>query len=191
VTDSAIADQPASEGPSRRALLGAGVIGAALAVAGGRPATATAVLPDSDRARAEFAIGLELAARDLYETAIAAGAEGPMWPTMRDQHSAYAERLAGISGISADFRNDAVYDALAGSFDTDDPAAAGQALENVAAATHTALIGIVTDRTLTAAMASIVSMESRHAAVLAWLAGNGDDFDALFLNSATAVSPES
>lgn len=190
MTDSAIADDPASEGPSRRALLGAGVIGAALAAAGSRPAAATAGLSTSDRANAAFAIGLELTARDLYETAIAAGAEGPVWPTMRDQHSAYAERLAGISGVSADSRNDAVFDSLSGAFDSDDPADAAHELENVAAATHSDLIGTVTDDTLTSAMASIVSMESRHAAVLAGLAGNGDDFDALFLNSATALSPE-
>ena len=63
-------------------------------------------------------------------------------------------------------------------------------LENVAAATHVELLGRVVDVNSAAAMASIAAMESRHATVLAGIAGMGDDFDALFLNTATAVSPE-
>jgi hypothetical protein len=35
-------------------------------------------------------------------------------------------------------------------------------------------------------MASFVAIESRHATVLASLSGRGDDFDALFVNPATA-----
>ena len=190
VNDSAVADHAAPDRPTRRALLGAGVIGAAFALAGNRPASAASGLSDTDSQAAAFAIGLELAARDLYEAAIAAGASGDVWPIMREQHEAYADRLAGITGISADSRNDEVFDSLSGAFDTSDPAEAAFELENTAAATHTALIGTVTDRELVAAMASFVSIESRHATVLASLSGQGDDFDALFVNAATALSPE-
>jgi hypothetical protein len=190
VTDSALADHAATERTTRRALIGAGAIGAALALAGARPAAATVGLSDDDLALAGFAIALELTARDLYDTAIAAGAAGPVWSTMREQHEAYAVRLSGITGISADNRDQQTYDLLQDAFTTSSPAAAAFDLEDVAAATHIQLIGKVEDVGIATAMASFVSMESRHATVLATLAGLGDDFDALFLNAATALSPE-
>jgi hypothetical protein len=190
VTDSAVADQAASDRPSRRALLGAGVIGAALAVAGSRSASATTIgLSERDAALVGFAISLELSARDLYDAAIAAGAEGQVWDVMREQHESYAQRLAGIAGVSSDTRNDDVFDALVGGFRGATSAAAFE-LENVAAATHTELLGVVTDENAAKAMAAIIAIESRHATVLAGLAGLGDDLDALFLNAATALSLE-
>ena len=190
MTDSAVADQAASDRPSRRALLGAGVIGAALAVAGSRPASATTIgLSERDSALVGFAISLELTARDLYDAAIDAGAGGQVWNVMREQHESYAQRLAGIAGVSSDTRNDEVFDALVDSFQGATSAAAFE-LENVAAATHTELLGVVTDEKAAKAMAAIIAIESRHATVLAGLAGLGDDFDALFLNTATALSPE-
>ena len=191
MTDSAVADHAASDRPTRRALLGAGVIGAALAVAGSRPAHAgTPGLSDSDAALVGFAISLELTARDLYDASIAAGADGQVWTIMREQHESYAQRLAGISGIPADTPAGDVYDALEGAFATSDPAAAAFELENVAAATHFEVLAGVVDTQAAAAVASIAAMESRHATVLAGLAGRGDDLDALFLNTATALSPE-
>ena len=74
MTDSAVADHAASDRSSRRALLGAGVVGAALALTGTRSVSATGTpgLSDADTALAAFAISLELTARDLYDAAIAA-----------------------------------------------------------------------------------------------------------------------
>jgi len=190
VTDSATADHAAPQRSTRRALLGAGAIGAALALAGSRPAAAgTSGLSENDVALTEFAISLELTARDLYDVAIDAGAGVGIWSTMREQHGAYAQRLAGIAGISATLRDDATYDLLVQRFETSDPSAVAYELENVAAATHTELIGTIEDRNLAAAMASFVSMESRHALVMAALSGE-DDFDLLFSNTATPLSPE-
>ena len=190
MTDSAVADQTDSDRPTRRALFGAGVIGAALAMAGSRPASAAADgLSEGDAALVGFAISLELSARDLYDSAIEAGATGQVWDVMREQHESYAQRLAGIAGVPTDQRNDEVFDALESSFRTATSAAAFD-LENVAAATHIDLLGEITDDGAAKAMAAIVSMESRHATVLADLAGMGDDLDALFLNTATALSPE-
>ncbi|MDJ0767875.1 MAG: ferritin-like domain-containing protein [Ilumatobacter sp.] len=191
MTDAALADDAAPERSSRRALLGAGVIGAAMALArSGTAAASTSGLSDDDLAQVGFAISLELTARDLYDAAIAGGADDPLWGVMREQHEAYAQRLAGISGISADTRNDAVYDALEGAFTAGDPAGAAFDLENTAAATHVELLGAVSDPEPAAAIASIAAIESRHATVLAGLSGQGGDFDALFLNTATALSPE-
>jgi len=190
VIDSAVADHAATERTTRRALFGAGVIGTALALAGARPAGAASGLSDADLAVAGFAMSLELSARDLYDTAIDAGADTEVWQVMREQHEAYAYLLAGITGISAQSRDDAVFDSRSSAFDTSDPAMAAFELENVSAATHTELVGKVEDRDIVAAMASFVSMESRHATVLAALSGQGGDFDALFVNDATALSPE-
>ncbi|MEO6653238.1 MAG: ferritin-like domain-containing protein [Ilumatobacteraceae bacterium] len=187
--DSAVADHAAIERTTRRALFGAGVV-SALALVGSRPAGASSGLSDADLATAAFAISLELSARDLYDAAIAAGADARVWMVMREQHEAYASRLSGITGISAQGRNAAVYDSLEAEFATSDPATAGFNLENAAAATHTELVGMVEDRDIVAAMASFVSMESRHATVLATLAGQAADFDAMFVNAATALSPE-
>lgn len=190
MTDSAVADQAENDRPTRRALFGAGVIGAALAMAGSRSASAAATgLSEDDAALVAFAISLELSARDLYDAALEAGAEGQLWTVLREQHEAYATRLAGISGISADTRNDEVFDGLRGSFVGSTTKAAVD-FENTAAATHIELLGAVTDTNVARAMAAIVATESRHAAHLADLAGMGDDPDALFLNTATALSPE-
>ncbi|HEY3486112.1 MAG TPA: hypothetical protein VGK49_12060, partial [Ilumatobacteraceae bacterium] len=71
---------------SRRSLLGAGVLGAALAVVASRtvsasvpPSTTTTTPPpqqptEADTTLLTAAMALELTARDLYDTAIAAGA---------------------------------------------------------------------------------------------------------------------
>ncbi|MFW2334547.1 hypothetical protein [Ilumatobacter sp.] len=191
MTDSATADHAAPERTTRRALLGAGVVGAALALAGARPAAAgtTTGLSESDTALTAFAISLELTARDLYDAAIEAGAGVGIWSTMRSQHGSYAERLSGIAGIPANLRDETTYELLVERFATSDPSDVAFELENIAAATHTELVGAVEDVNLAAAMASFVSMESRHATVMAAMAGQ-DDFDVLFSNTATALSPE-
>lgn len=190
MTDSANADHAADDRSTRRALLGAGVVGAAIAMAGTRPVSASAGYSDEDLELAGAAIALELTARDLYDAAIEAGADDDIWMVMREQHEAYAQRLAGITGISATLRNSAAYDQFSDAFSSSDPAEPAFQLENIAAATHTELLGKVADIDIAGAMASFVSMESRHATVLASLSGQGDDLDALFVNSATALSPE-
>lgn len=197
MTDSAPADQAATDRSSRRALLGAGVLGAAFAmassVADSQVASAgasTTPLSDADLALAGFAISVELAARDLYQAAVDGGRSAEAWSIMRDQHSAYAQRLAGVSGISADTRNAAVYDLLAPAFAGDKPANASFDLENTAAATHGDVLAAVADTELAEVIASIAAMESRHAAYWAERSGRGENFDALFTNSATALTPE-
>lgn len=192
MTDSASADHAGNDRSSRRALLGAVVGGAAIALAGGRTVSAAAGsgLSDDDLSTADAAIALELTARDLYDSAIAAGADDDVWAAMREQHESYAQRLAGITGISATIRDQATFDQLGADFATADPAAAAFDLENIVAATHLELLGQVEDLGIATAMASFVSMESRHATVLATLSGRADDFDALFVNPAVAAGTE-
>ena len=187
MTDSAVADHAASDRSSRRALLGAGVVGAALALTGTRSVSATGTpgLSDADTALAAFAISLELTARDLYDAAIAAGASDDAWAGMREQHEAYATRLAGLAGLSANVRNDQVFDDLVGEFATSSPVAVAQELENTAAATHLELLNAVEDVSMAGIVAGIAAMESRHSTVIGLIAG--ETGDALFTNPVTPL----
>ena len=148
---------------------------------------------EDDLANTRFAIGVELAARDLYRAAIAAGAIGTAWAIFANQHASYAQRLAGLTGTSADTRDNAVYDARVDAFEGDRPANAAFDLENTLIATNAALLGQIVGPNLADALASIVSMESRHAAYLAERSGRGGNFDALFTCTGTplirAVAP--
>jgi hypothetical protein len=151
--------------------------------------TATAPLSDADLGLAEFAIGLELTARDLYQVVVDGGATNSAWKLFANQHESYAQLLAGKTGISAQARNEAVYADLSEAFGST-PANAAYRLENIAAATHAELVAKVTDPDVIGAIASIASMESRHAAYFAERSGRGDDFDALFHNGASPIMPE-
>jgi hypothetical protein len=146
-------------------------------------------LSQNDLSHSEFAISNELAARDLYDRAISAGAQGAIWSVLREQHESYAQRLAGIVGIPANTRNEALYSSVSADFNTSSPAAAAFELESVVAATNIDLLGSVADPAPAGALASIAAIESRHATVLAEMSGRGNDFDALFVNSALPLSP--
>jgi hypothetical protein len=187
VTDSAVADHAAPDRSSRRALLGAGVLGAALALTGARSAGAVPVpgLTAEDTETATFAISLELAARDLYDAAIEAGSSDALWGVLREQHEAYATRISGLAGLSADARSDDVFDSRVDSFSAADPIEAAQELENVAAATHIDLLARIEDNGFAEVAAAVAAMESRHSTVLGLMAGSSGD--ALFSNPATPV----
>jgi hypothetical protein len=171
-------DQVASRA-TRRAVLGLGAFGAAMAAA----RTASAAAGTDPSAMAEFAMSAELAARDLYGLA-----DGDLWSLMASHHSAYAERIAGIAGLSARGRNDAIFDSMSDAFSADDPSEAALELENTLAATHTELLGLIETRRIVAAIASIATTESRHAATIAAIAGA--DLDTQLTNSAAALAPE-
>jgi hypothetical protein len=144
-------------------------------------------LSEDDLANAQFAIGVELAARDLYQAAIDAGATGTAWAILADQHSQYAQAVAGLTGISANTADSAVYDARIGDFQGDSPANAAYDLENTLIATHAALLGQIADGNVADVLASVVAMESHHAAYLAERSGRGENFDALFTCTGTPL----
>jgi len=150
-------------------------------------------LSEDDLANAQFAIGVELSARDLYQAAIDAGATGTAWAILAGQHSQYAQRLAGLTGISANTADQIVYDARVASFQGDRPANAAYDLENTLVATHAALLAQIASANVANVLASIVTMESRQAAYLAERSGRGNNFDALFTCTGTplvrAVTP--
>ncbi len=151
--------------------------------------TASAPLSDADLGLAEFAIGLELTARDLYQVVVDSGSPSSAWKLFANQHESYAQRLAGITGVKANTRNEAVFTQLSAVFGAS-PANAAFSLENTAAATHADLAGKISDPEVLEAIASIGAMESRHAAFFAERSGRGDDFDALFQNDTPPIQPE-
>ena len=181
---------------SRRSLLGAGVLGAALAVVASR--TASASVPpkrptEADSELLDVAMSLELTARDLYDAAIEAGADAELLTPFSRHHASYAQAIAGLTGVSANRRIDAVFDEAEGGFATSDSAtvlASAYDLESTAVATHTELLGRLEGIDAAKLIASIVAVEARHCTVLADAAGNGDDLDALLTNSASPVSRE-
>ena len=113
---------------------------------------------------------------------------------LRDNHQAYADVLAGLLGRQAPGeRDDALYDELVASFEVTDVAAAGRdrLRPRVDARRHAHRAAAVSSRASTGpAIASILIVEARHCAVLADLAGHGDDLDALFVNDAEPLAVE-
>jgi len=176
---------------SRRHVIGAlgaaGLAGAAVAALGRPAAAAPPFSPTAeDRAVLDQAMQVELTAAALYQVAIDAGLDAEtaeLARIFRANHLAYADGIAGWSGLSANTRNQELLDEFESTFDTSDTlafATAANQMENTLAETHTGLLtgyNSVDARTLTA---SIVVVEARMATVLADVAGTADDLDDLF-----------
>lgn len=136
---------------------------------------------------------IELAARDLYQAAVAAGAEGDVYPALRDNHAAYVDVLAGLLGRTAmGLRDDAVYDERLSTFEVAGAELAQNAydFESTLLATYATLLGQLEGVDGARRVASIAMVEARHCAVLADVAGLGEDFAALFDNEAEPLAIE-
>lgn len=190
------------ENRSRRRALTAGLAGTTATLAAPRtladaPASAPPGRPsDADRELLRLAQEFELAARDLYEVAIAEGAAGDEDRVLQacyDNHQAYADSLSGLLGNTSQGRRaDDVFDEWVDQFTSsslEDVAGAGYDLESVAVATHIDLIGQLEGVDGPATLAAVLTMQARMCVVLADLSGRGDDFDALFTNEADALAP--
>lgn len=176
-------------GSSRRRFLQAGAAGAVASVA--LPVLARSVSAQAggtpprrptpaDVTALQFAQGVELAARDLYELALAGGGYGddlaPVLAAMSQHHRSYAEAISGLLGPDAIGQANA---AVVGQFRTrfTNPATAIDAaarLEDTAVATHTELLASLEGIDGAALIASILVVEARHATVLATVAGITD-----------------
>jgi hypothetical protein len=164
--------------------------------ASGSAAATTTTAPkrptDDDVELLAFAQSFELTARDLYQAALDADLArsdlADVFHTLRDNHGEYANRLSGILGVdAARGRDDDLYDQLVSGFESSDPATvatAGEDLESTAVATHNELIGRLAGIDGIAAIASIALVEARQSAVLADIAGDGDDLDAMLTSDA-------
>jgi hypothetical protein len=157
--------------------------------------SATTPPSTADVALLAFGNGAELAARDLYAVAAGLSAfsdeEKTVLVGFHDHHRAAAQALAGLVGSDApNVREDAVYNAFRSRLEGSDKSAIYDALrelENTLVATHTSLVGTLDGTAGSALVASIITTQARHAAILALVAGRALN-DAL-VNSATALTP--
>ncbi len=160
------------------------------------PASAAAPSPDrptdSDRVSLAGALGLELAAAELYEQAAQQldDDHASIAALMAKQHLAYAHSISGLTGlVSEGAVNSDVVSTLSGDFATSDAQAFGAAartLENTAVATHTDLLGSYDSIDAIELTASIITVESRHAVALTSLAGFASNLDEMLENGADA-----
>jgi rubrerythrin len=189
--------QPTERASSRRSLLGLGGIvaaGTAVALASSTSAAAAPDKPtDADRAALDAALRLELAARDLYRQAAGEldGDAAQLASVVGANHEAYAEAISGAIGISANERNEDVFNAQRSLFAVSDAQAFGAAartLENIAVATHTELLAKYESIDAIELTASIIVTESRHAAVFTSLAGFASNLDEMLSNSAAPLA---
>ena len=208
------------ENPTRRRVLAAGLTGTALGLLGGRvasaspdtteptdesstppttaaaPATTTTLPPKrpsaSDIVFLNFAESVELAARDLYQSSIDAGAKDDLITLLVANHRGYADIIRGILGTrSVGLRDNDLYDAESSKFAVADMQALAPPaydLESTLVATHTDLLAKLEGMDGAEDIASILIVEARQAAVLADVMGKGGDFDALFDESATPLA---
>lgn len=214
--------EPASaDSALRRRLLGVGLGGAAVSLlpflmgrasATTPPSGPTDTTPESttastttttppkrpsgdDVALLGFSQSVELAARNLYDVALAANAfddnQRAVLATIRESHDAYAASLSGMLGRNAPQVVNPAFDDVRSTF-TGDVASVLQAaygLESTAVATHTAILGELQGTDGALLIASILIVEARHGTVLAYLAGATSLDDLLVKTEADALMP--
>lgn len=193
--------ETATDTMSRRSLVArAGLAGLAAALVIDQGALAAAAAPDerpnvpndADTATLDLVIGFELAASELYRAKLAAGTGSDEVATIvgiiGENHRAYAQGIAGITGLSAQNPSEAIMAERLSDFtgSDDDFFAAAHQLEQEAVSTHTAAIAGYESSNAIALTASILIAEARHATVFADLLGV-TDFDVLFGNETSAL----
>ena len=137
-------------------------------------ATAPPLQPTAqDKETLNIALGVELAIRDLYADIVAAGnlsdEESPVILLIHSHHVAYAQSLGGLLGRAAiNKRNDATYAAFSGNLKGTFTSIASQLadIENGAVARHINSLKQLEGLNGSTLIASIISIESRHAAAL-------------------------
>jgi hypothetical protein len=188
---------PAAPASTRRGLIGAvgaaGLAGAA-ALSIARPASAAPTSPTKgDKELLRQAMQLELTAEALYREAIDAGVSdvaGELAAVFAENHVAYAAEIAGAAGLSANTRNEEIFEQLRSAFATSDAEAFAQVaarLENTAAATHSALLADYESSNARKMTASIIVVEARMATVLTDLGGVAASLDDVFEPDADAL----
>jgi len=175
-------DKTAEPTTRRRMLALAGLAGAATAAAIARPASAAPTTPSTaDADLLSAALGAELAAAELYQMAIDAGADDELLTVIQSNHQQYAERLGATIGQSPDTVDQGVVDEWQAAFESSDVsavAAEAATFEQSLVATHLEQIEQLESSQGVELSSSILVVEARQAALLAALAG-GDVEDML------------
>jgi hypothetical protein len=154
----------------------------------------------ADSALLGFAQQAELAARDLYLAAVAAGSGGDQTASiaaLAAHHDAVSQSISALIGRDAPQTPlESVFDAYEARFtdDTTTLAVAAHELENTLVTTHLSLVETLDGTDGVDLVASVVIAEARHVAAMAALAGLSPvaDTDAYLVVPAdiAALSPE-
>jgi superoxide dismutase len=129
----------------------------------------------ADKQLLDFALSAELSVHDLYITAIDSGMlsadERSMMEMFSEHHKSYAQSLNGLLGKAAtNSRNEALYSTYAGQLTTAQAMnRVLQSVENTMVATHTDILSSLQGMDGATLVASIITVEARHAAVFGTL----------------------
>ena len=129
----------------------------------------------ADKQLLDFALSAELSVHDLYITAINSGMlsadERSMMEMFSEHHKSYAQSLNGLLGKAAtNTRNEALYSTYAGQLTTAQAMnRVLQSVENMMVATHTDILSSLQGMDGATLVASIITVEARHAAVFGTL----------------------
>ena len=129
----------------------------------------------ADEQLLDFALSAELSVHDLYITAIDSGMlsadERSMMEMFSEHHKSYAQSLNGLLGKAAtNSRNEALYSTYAGQLTTAQAMnRVLQSVENTMVATHTDILSSLQGMDGATLVASIITVEARHAAVFGTL----------------------
>ncbi len=149
------------------------------------------MLSETDITLLVAAQSLELAAQDIYEVVVSQKSksddEQALLVLMHSHHAAYGQTLNGVlSKRAATQRNEEAYTKFFAMLaDKSKLWSTLLELENTAVATHTAIIERLSSAKNAALLASITTVEARHAAMLATLIST--DLDLALENPAQAL----
>ena len=187
-------DKTAEPTTRRRMLALAGLAGAATAAAIARPTSAAPTSPTTaDTELLSAALGAELAAAELYQMAIDAGADDDLFTVIQSNHQQYGERIGATIGQSANAVDEGVIDEWQSAFESSDVsavAAEASTFEQSLVATHLELLEELESSQSVDLSSSILVVEARQAALLAALAGGDvDDMLATDRSPLTLTTP--
>ena len=139
------------------------------------PTAPTKMPTTADKQLLDFALSAELSVHDLYLKAIDSGMlsadEKLMMQMFSEHHKAYAQSLNGLLGKAAsNTRNEALYSTYAGQLTSAQAMSRVlQSVENTMVATHTDILSSLQGLDGATLVASIITVEARHAAVFSTL----------------------
>jgi len=156
--------------------------------------TAPPKMPTSaDKQLLDFALSSELSVHDLYITAINSGMlsadERSMMEMFSEHHKSYAQSLNGLLGKAAtNTRNEALYSTYAGQLTSAQAMnRVLQSVENTMVATHTDILSSLQGMDGATLVASIITVEARHAAVFGTLPTSS--LSSALNSAATSLAP--
>ena len=135
------------------------------------PTAPTKMPTTADKQLLDFALSAELSVHDLYLKAIDSGMlsadEKLMMQMFSEHHKAYAQSLNGLLGKAAsNTRNEALFSTYAGQLTSAQAMSRVlQSVENTMVATHTDILSSLQGLDGATLVASIITVEARHAAV--------------------------